>query len=98
MGEKAHIVVIDQSTEKYIHAHPHVEEGKIKAPVLFSKPGLYKIWLQFQVNGQLTIQDFVINVQQEAEKSYICPMNCEHKTYTCPGFCPVCKMELAPTK
>ena len=96
LGEKAHIVIIDESTEEFIHAHPSVKHQKIFTEALFNKAGLYKIWLQYQWEGQLTVQHFVIEVQTKSQDTvYVCPMNCEKKNYDCSGVCPVCKMELA---
>ncbi len=30
----------------------------------------------------------------KAVQAYVCPMNCENKTYADTGRCPVCKMQL----
>ncbi|CEK14775.1 predicted membrane protein [Chthonomonas calidirosea] len=68
LGAAGHCVVISQDTMGYCHSHP-LEVGKkhygptVQFHVLLSKPGIYKIWTQFQHEGKILTTDFVIKVQ-----------------------------------
>ncbi|MDQ3111985.1 MAG: hypothetical protein M3R17_19040 [Bacteroidota bacterium] len=64
LGAKAHMVVIKSGTYEYLHVHPDVENGNLDLHTTFETPGVYRGWLQFQINGQLHTADFVINVEQ----------------------------------
>ncbi|APB34386.1 hypothetical protein GlitD10_2060 [Gloeomargarita lithophora Alchichica-D10] len=68
LGEAGHLVVLKQSTpltrEDYIHAHAikGIDEGKVKFMTTFPEPGKYKLWGQFNRNGQIVVADFWIDV------------------------------------
>lgn len=64
LGAKAHVVVISADTEDYLHVHPDVAAGKLDLHATFTKPGLYRGWLQFQTNGKVHTADFVVNVTE----------------------------------
>jgi len=72
LGALAHFVIISQDTTEFLHAHPIVEsdasEGanpEVAAQTVFSKPGLYKVWAQFQRNRKVETVDFVLNVRPD---------------------------------
>ena len=65
LGAKAHVVLISVDDKEYIHAHPEVENGKYKLHASFSKPGIYRGWIQFQAEGTVHTTDYVIDVVQE---------------------------------
>ncbi|GIP38357.1 hypothetical protein J31TS4_16370 [Paenibacillus sp. J31TS4] len=65
LGAVGHVVVLSEDTEQYLHSHPADE--KAKGPdamfhVTFPKPGLYKIWGQFQRKGEMIIVSYVVEV------------------------------------
>ena len=78
LGAWAHFVVISEDGKEFLHAHPleaipdqtaAVSGGptprggpKVTTRVVFPKPGLYKLWAQFQRNDAVTVADFVIRV------------------------------------
>ena len=55
LGALGHVVIIDEKMEEFIHVHP----SSIEVPVFeahFSKPGMYKLWAEFKLDG--TVHDF----------------------------------------
>jgi len=62
---------------EHVHAHPEemlegtaVTEGggpDLTFHALFPKPGVYRIWLQFQRNGQLSTIPFTVRVMRVGE-------------------------------
>src|SRR5215213_2332199 len=72
LGALAHFVIISQDTSRFLHAHPTVESDsaaqpnpEVAAQTVFLKPGLYKVWAQFQRNQRVETVDFVLNVQPD---------------------------------
>jgi len=69
LGEKGHLVIIKSSspltTSDYIHAHAlkDTPDGKIEFHTKFPKPGTYKMWMQFNRNGNIKTADFWVNVE-----------------------------------
>lgn len=69
LGEKGHLVIIKSSTSleagNYIHAHATREDGtsQIRFMTRFPETGLYKLWCQFDLNGNIHTADFWINVE-----------------------------------
>jgi plastocyanin len=66
LGALGHVVVISEDTERYLHVHPNDQADK--GPVIgfntnFEKPGLYRVFLQFNHGGQIHTGDFTINVK-----------------------------------
>lgn len=68
LGETGHLVIIRQSADlkasDYIHAHPHggTPAGEVHFMTQFPQPGKYKLWGQFNRNGQIVTADFWVNV------------------------------------
>jgi hypothetical protein len=65
LGALGHVVIISSDVEQYIHNHPLEEKATgpdAKFATSFPKSGVYKIWGQFQQNGQVFIVPFVVQV------------------------------------
>jgi hypothetical protein len=69
LGERGHLVIVqkgDQLTEaSYIHAHAirNSPAGQVQFHTRFHKSGQYKLWGQFNQNGQMMTADFWVNVE-----------------------------------
>ncbi|MDB5236337.1 MAG: hypothetical protein JWR44_3330 [Hymenobacter sp.] len=66
LGALGHVVVISEDTEHYLHVHPNDQADKgpaIGFNTSFEKPGLYRVFLQFNHAGQIHTGDFTINVK-----------------------------------
>lgn len=68
LGANAHIVMIGEQDKEYLHVHPEAEEFPIHAHTMVSKPGIYRMWVQFQTNGKVHTADFVIKVGEGGVK------------------------------
>lgn len=64
LAAKAHVVVISEDTQNYLHVHPEVVNGRLDLHTTFGKPGIFRGWLQFQTNGTVHTADFVIKVEE----------------------------------
>jgi hypothetical protein len=70
LGEKGHLVILRQSPEltreNYIHAHAvqNTPANQIHFATRFSQPGRYKLWGQFNRNGEIITADFWVEVVQ----------------------------------
>jgi hypothetical protein len=74
LGAKAHIVMINAETKKYVHVHPDVEKGRFDIHVNFEEPGLFRAWVQFMSEGQLYTTDFVIRVEEGVNEDHEHPV------------------------
>ena len=64
LGAKAHVVMLREGADHYMHVHPDVVNGQLDLHTTFDTPGMYRAWLQFQTNGKLHTADFVVNVAE----------------------------------
>ena len=68
LGEKGHLVILRQSPtltrEDYIHAHavPNTPASQIHFATRFPQPGNYKIWGQFNRDGEIVTADYGVEV------------------------------------
>jgi hypothetical protein len=76
LGEKAHAVLISIKDKKFMHVHPMVMDNKLNLNLNFDKSDLYRLWIQFKINGQVHTADFVVKATQ-SEK--IKTINNQHK-------------------
>lgn len=69
LGEMGHVVVIRADAGEYVHVHPAHGKGAkdkhhgIVFEGMFSRPGLYKGWGQFQRMDRVITVPFVVNVE-----------------------------------
>ncbi|MNV94653.1 hypothetical protein D3C71_1894700 [compost metagenome] len=66
MGAVGHVVILSADAEQYIHVHPLDE--KATGPIArfatsFPEAGTYKLWAQFQHNGEVITSSFVVDVK-----------------------------------
>lgn len=63
LGALGHVVVVDEGLDEFIHVHPR--EGT--QPVFeahFSKPGMYKLWAEFKLNGEVYAFPYVLEITE----------------------------------
>ena len=63
LGALGHVVIIDEKMEEFIHVHPSSTE----LPVFeahFSKPGMYKLWAEFKLDGRVHAFPFVLEITE----------------------------------
>lgn len=65
LGAVAHVVMISKEDKEFKHIHPISNERfPIHGETNFDKAGIYRMWVQFQTNGQVHTADFTITVLQ----------------------------------
>ena len=64
LGAKAHFVVVGVSEKDYLHVHPGLTKGNLDLQTTFTKPGVYRGWVQFNGDGKIHTIDFTMNVVQ----------------------------------
>jgi hypothetical protein len=65
LGSIGHVVVFSDDAERYLHVHALDDQGSGPNALFetnFSKSGVYKIWGQFQNDGQVFTVPFVVKV------------------------------------
>ncbi len=62
LGAKAHMVIVSGDGQTYLHVHPELEDGKLLLHTEFPHIGMYRGWIQVQVNGKVLTGDFVFIV------------------------------------
>lgn len=64
LGAVAHIILINQDNKEFIHIHPVSSDiSPIHAHADITKPGLYRMWAQFQTDGKVHTADFTLDFQ-----------------------------------
>lgn len=65
LGASAHIVMIAKETKDFLHIHPISDKNfPIYAETQVKKAGLYRMWVQFKIDGVIHTADFTVNVLQ----------------------------------
>ncbi|MUL37147.1 hypothetical protein [Gloeocapsopsis dulcis] len=68
LGEGGHLVILQQSSsltkEDYVHAHAMdgTSPGQVQFITRFPRAGMYKLWGQFNRNGEVITSDFWVEV------------------------------------
>jgi hypothetical protein len=80
LGAWAHIMIVSEDRREFIHAHPADDVGEhthqptgpspkiVSAITGFRKPGLYRLWVQFQRQGRVITVPYTINVEPARSK------------------------------
>jgi P-type Cu+ transporter len=63
LGAMGHVVILDEYGKNFLHVHPSNNTEPI-FETEFDKPGIYKIWAEFQQNGKVRAFPFVIEVTE----------------------------------
>lgn len=61
LGALGHVVILDEQGETYVHVHP-ASHTDTKFETTFAKPGIYKIWAEFQFQGKVITYPFTVKV------------------------------------
>jgi hypothetical protein len=62
LGALGHVVILDETADHYVHVHP-LSETETRFDTQFNRPGLYKIWAEFQLKGKVVTYPFVVEVK-----------------------------------
>lgn len=66
LGAMGHCVVISADTTEFLHSHPREMQpdrpNVVGFHTAFPKPGIYKVWGQFDVGPEILVADFVVDV------------------------------------
>ncbi|MGO4549370.1 hypothetical protein AB4Z29_31795 [Paenibacillus sp. 2TAB23] len=66
LGAVGHVVILSDDAEQYLHVHPMHEKAtgpKAEFMTSFPKSGTYKIWGQFQHQGEVFTVPFVVDIK-----------------------------------
>lgn len=64
LGALGHVVIIDDKVQEFIHVHP-ISDDETVFEAHFSKPGIYKLWAEFKIDGEVFTFPYVIEVKKE---------------------------------
>ncbi|MFC0559714.1 hypothetical protein [Halalkalibacter alkalisediminis] len=62
LGALGHVVIVDEHLATFIHVHPESEDDTI-FEAHFDEAGMYKLWAEFKVDGEVRIFPFVLEVE-----------------------------------
>lgn len=69
LGASAHIVMVSRAQKDFLHIHPVSNDSyPIYAETQIEQEGLYRIWVQFKIEGKVHTADFTVQVEK-GEKS-----------------------------
>jgi len=66
LGAVGHVVILSADAERYLHVHPIDERStgpEAAFATSFPEPGIYKIWGQFQHQGEVITVSYVVEVE-----------------------------------
>ncbi len=63
LGALGHVVVVDEGLEEFIHVHPREGEEPV-FEAHFSKPGMYKLWAEFKLDGKVYAFPYVLEITE----------------------------------
>ncbi|ALC83528.1 MULTISPECIES: hypothetical protein [Bacillus] len=62
LGALGHVVILDERGGEFIHVHPASNDQTV-FKTKFDKPGIYKLWGEFNFDGKVNAYPFVIEVK-----------------------------------
>lgn len=62
LGALGHVVIVDEHLSTFIHVHPESTDDTI-FEAHFEEPGMYKLWAEFKVDGEVRIFPFILEVE-----------------------------------
>lgn len=62
LGALGHVVILDENAEKFIHVHP-ASTDKTQFDTVLTETGKYKLWAEFQFNGNVNVFPYVLEVK-----------------------------------
>ena len=62
LGALGHVVIVDEHLSTFIHVHPQSAEETI-FEAYFEEAGMYKLWAEFKIEGEVRIFPFVLEVE-----------------------------------
>ncbi|MGD7055158.1 hypothetical protein [Sutcliffiella horikoshii] len=63
LGALGHVVVVDEGLDEFIHVHPREGEDPV-FEAHFSKPGMYKLWAEFKLDGKVYAFPYVLEITE----------------------------------
>jgi len=76
LAATAHIAMIGKEDKDFLHIHPISDKRfPIYAETHIKKPGIYRIWIEFQTHGKVRTADFTVNVAEGKENTQNQPHN-----------------------
>ncbi|MGD6777318.1 hypothetical protein [Sutcliffiella horikoshii] len=63
LGALGHVVVVDEGLDEFIHVHPLEGEDPV-FEAHFSKPGMYKLWAEFKLDGKVYAFPYVLEITE----------------------------------
>ncbi|WP_404348975.1 hypothetical protein [Sutcliffiella horikoshii] len=63
LGALGHVVVVDEGLDEFIHVHPREGEKPV-FEAHFSKPGMYKLWAEFKLDGKVYAFPYVLEITE----------------------------------
>ncbi|MBY0221430.1 hypothetical protein [Sporosarcina aquimarina] len=62
LGALGHVVILDENAEHFIHVHP-VSDDKTQFKTVLTEAGKYKLWAEFQFDGEVYVYAYVIEIR-----------------------------------
>ncbi|WP_342536503.1 hypothetical protein [Sporosarcina sp. FSL K6-3508] len=62
LGALGHVVILDENAEHFIHVHP-VSDDKTQFKTVLTEAGKYKLWAEFQFDGEVYVYAYVIEIK-----------------------------------
>ncbi|MGK9120365.1 hypothetical protein [Olivibacter jilunii] len=70
LGATAHIAMISKEGTEFLHIHPmSAKRFPIYAETHIQKPGIYRVWVEFQTDDKVHTADFTVNVTEGEQKA-----------------------------
>ncbi len=62
LGAMGHVVILDEMGEEFVHVHPANEDEAIFITE-FADSGVYKLWAEFQIDGDIYTYPFTVQIE-----------------------------------